>query len=215
MVAGPPRGGRGWTLLGAHPTADGASFAVWAPNAREVRVIGDFTGVGRRTRLAVRLGRQRRLGRVRPGCPAGHRYKYTIHGADGVWRDKADPMAVSTECPPATASVVFASTYRWGDEAWLARRRRGSHARGAQSRVRGAPWLVAAWSVLCDLAEQLTEYVTGLGFTHVEFLPVMEHPYGGSWGYQVTGYYAPTARLGQPGRVPATWWTGCTRPASG
>jgi 1,4-alpha-glucan branching enzyme len=186
---------RPWRTFGAHLDAGGASFAVWAPNAREVRVIGAFAGPD-----GVPLDRLDAsgawCGHVQ-GARAGDWYKFKVHGADGVWRDKADPMATRTECPPATGSVLFESGYEWGDGDWMTNRRGDLHARPMSVyEVHLGSWRPGL-SYL-DLAEQLVEHVTGLGFTHVEFLPVMEHPYGGSWGYQVTGYYAPTARFGTP-----------------
>jgi 1,4-alpha-glucan branching enzyme len=186
---------RPWRVLGAHPSDGGASFAVWAPNAREVRVIGAFTGwegvpLERRGPSGVWSGQVQ-------GARPGHWYKYKIHGADGVWRDKADPMATATECPPATASVLSASSYQWGDDGWMASRRGDAHAAPMSVyEVHLGSWRPGLSYV--EVADQLVAHVTKLGFTHVEFLPVMEHPYGGSWGYQVTGYYAPTARLGSP-----------------
>jgi 1,4-alpha-glucan branching enzyme len=186
---------RPWRVLGAHPSADGASFAVWAPNAREVRVIGAFTGW--EGVPLERLGSSGVWSGHVQGAQLGHWYKYKIHGADGVWRDKADPMATATECPPATASVVHQSSYEWSDAEWMASRRGDAHATPMSVyEVHLGSWRPGLSYV--DLADQLVAHVTKLGFTHVEFLPVMEHPYGGSWGYQVTGYYAPTARLGSP-----------------
>ncbi|MEU3453741.1 1,4-alpha-glucan branching protein GlgB [Micromonospora sp. NPDC006766] len=198
-LIGEGRHERLWEALGARVRDDGVAFAVWAPNAREVRVVGDFTGWGPDDGWPMRsLGASGVWETFVPGMPVGSRYKYRILGADGHWRDKADPLAARTELPPATASVVHRSTYEWGDAAWLARR--------ARSRPHQDPMSVyevhlGSWRPglgYRELAEQLTAYVTELGFTHVEFLPVMEHPFGGSWGYQVTGYYAPTARFGDP-----------------
>ncbi|HWI02458.1 MAG TPA: 1,4-alpha-glucan branching protein GlgB, partial [Acidimicrobiales bacterium] len=140
-----------------------------------------------------------------PGIGHGSRYKYEILTGSGHLTLKADPLAVATEAPPATASVVFESSYEWGDTDWLQRRREAN------------PWTqpmsvyechLASWRhvpeegdrplTYRELAEQLPSYLTEMGFTHVEFLPVAEHPFGGSWGYQVTSYYAPTARFGTP-----------------
>ncbi|MGH3682412.1 MAG: 1,4-alpha-glucan branching protein GlgB, partial [Natronosporangium sp.] len=186
-----------WTVLGAHPDPTGAAFAVWAPNAREVRVIGDFAGWGAYD--GVRLDRDGAgvwRGYV-AGARVGQRYKYKVHGADGSWRDRADPMATATECPPATASVLYQSHYQWGDADWMATRRGDLHtAPMSVYEVHLGSWRPGL-SYLA-LADELTGYVTDLGFTHVELMPVMEHPYGGSWGYQVSGYYAPTARFGSP-----------------
>ncbi|MGK5739545.1 1,4-alpha-glucan branching protein GlgB [Micromonospora sp. URMC 103] len=188
-----------WEALGARVFDEGVAFAVWAPNARGVRVVGEFTGWAPDDGWPMRsLGSTGVWEIFVPGVSVGARYKYRVLGADGRWRDKADPLAAYAEVPPATASVVHHSTYEWSDAAWLERR--------ARTRSHEAPMSVyevhlGSWRPglgYRKLADQLTEYVTGLGFTHVEFLPVMEHPFGGSWGYQVTGYYAPTARFGDP-----------------
>ncbi|MBM3669278.1 MAG: 1,4-alpha-glucan branching protein GlgB [Actinobacteria bacterium] len=191
-----------WTKLGAHPqTLDGisgTSFAVWAPNARGVRVVGDFDHWDGRAFPMRSLGASGVWELFLPDVGVGTRYKYRILGDDGVWRDKADPYALAAETPPATASVVFASGYTWSDREWmLARAQRDPH-RGPMTiyEVHLGSWRPGL--DYRDLARELVEYVTDLGFTHVEFLPVAEHPYGPSWGYQVSGYYAPTARFGSP-----------------
>jgi 1,4-alpha-glucan branching enzyme len=133
-----------------------------------------------------------------PDVGHGSRYKYEILGRDRVWRQKADPLAFATETPPATASVVFESSHAWKDDEWLARRSAASLHRGPMSiyEVHLASWRQGL--SYAEAAEQLAEYVTEMGFTHVELLPVAEHPFGGSWGYQVSSYYAPTARFGTP-----------------
>jgi 1,4-alpha-glucan branching enzyme len=133
-----------------------------------------------------------------PGVAAGTRYKFDICGPDGSWHRKADPMAALAGRPPATDSVVFESSYEWQDEAWLARRAEADPLREPMSvyEVHLGSWRPGL--SYTELAEQLTAYVTEMGFSHVEFLPVAEHPFGGSWGYQVTSYYAPTARFGTP-----------------
>ncbi|MET7371676.1 1,4-alpha-glucan branching protein GlgB [Micromonospora arida] len=188
-----------WEALGARVFDEGVAFSVWAPNAQGVRVVGDFTGWGADDGWPMRsLGSTGVWELFVPNARVGARYKYRVLGADGQWRDKADPLAAYAEVPPATASVVHHSTYRWDDADWLARR--------AERQPHQEPMSVyevhlGSWRPglsYRELAEQLTAYVTELGFTHVEFLPVMEHPFGGSWGYQVTGYYAPTSRFGDP-----------------
>ncbi|MET8119592.1 1,4-alpha-glucan branching protein GlgB [Micromonospora sp. NPDC005189] len=198
-LIGEGRHERLWEALGARVFDEGVAFSVWAPNARGVRVIGDFTGWGADDGWPMRsLGSSGVWELFVPNARVGARYKYRILGADGQWRDKADPLAAYAEVPPATASVVHHSTYRWSDADWLARR--------AERQPHQEPMSVyevhlGSWRPglsYRELAEQLTAYVTELGFTHVEFLPVMEHPFGGSWGYQVTGYYAPTSRFGDP-----------------
>jgi 1,4-alpha-glucan branching enzyme len=188
-----------WTVLGAHPRDGGVAFAVWAPNARGVRVFGDFTGWGAHDGWPMRsLGHSGVWEIFVPTAASGQRYKYRVLGSDGVWREKVDPLAAHTEPPPRTASVIYGSRYDWKDGDWLHRR--------AQSQAYREPMSIyevhlGSWRPglsYAELADQLTDHVTDLGFTHVEFLPVMEHPFGGSWGYQVTGYYAPTARFGEP-----------------
>lgn len=195
-----------WEVLGAHVrsydtpdgTVDGVSFAVWAPNARGITLVGDFDGwSGRATPLRA-LGSTGVWEVFVPGLSTGTRYKFRVHGADGSVVDKADPMAFATEVPPATASIVDTSTYAWRDEAWLARRATGApHAEPMSTyEVHLASWRPGL-SYL-ELAEHLVAYVRETGFTHIELLPVAEHPFGGSWGYQVTSYYAPTSRFGTP-----------------
>ncbi|MEV5767846.1 1,4-alpha-glucan branching protein GlgB [Micromonospora sp. NPDC052213] len=198
-LIGEGRHERLWEALGARVHDEGVAFAVWAPNARGVRVVGDFTGWAPDDGWPMRsLGASGVWEVFVPGASAGARYKYRILGADGHWRDKADPLAAYAEVPPATASVVHRSTYEWGDAAWLERRARRQPHQEPMSvyEVHLGSWRPGLG--YRELAEELTAYVTGLGFTHVEFLPVMEHPFGGSWGYQVTGYFAPTSRFGDP-----------------
>jgi 1,4-alpha-glucan branching enzyme len=188
-----------WTVLGAHVRPGGVAFAVWAPNAQGVRVVGDFTGWGPHDGWPMRsLGASGVWELFVPDAAAGQRYKYRILGPDGVWREKADPLARAAETPPRTASIVHASTHEWGDADWLAGRAGREPHREPMSvyEVHLGSWRPGR--SYDDLAEQLPAYVSELGFTHVELMPVMEHPYGGSWGYQVTGYYAPTARFGDP-----------------
>jgi len=189
-----------WRVLGARvrPEAGGTSFAVWAPNARGVRVIGDFNHWDGRAYPMRSLGRSGVWELLIPGVGAGAAYKYDICGPDGQWRNKADPMAGWAEQPPATASRVTESHYQWGDQRWTRER--------ADRDVLTNPTSIyevhlGSWRrglSYTDLARELTSYVTEMGFTHVEFLPVAEHPFGGSWGYQVTSYYAPTSRFGTP-----------------
>ncbi|MEU4449545.1 1,4-alpha-glucan branching protein GlgB [Actinosynnema sp. NPDC050801] len=178
-----------WEVLGAHPRSlggvSGTAFAVWAPNAAGVQVFG----------LPMR-----RLGAgvwelFVPGVEAGARYRFRVLGADGVWREKADPMAFAARLPE---SVVHASAHEWGDGSWLAARGATDWSRAPVSvyEVHLGSWRPGLG--YRELAEELADYVTGLGFTHVELMPVAEHPFGGSWGYQVTSYYAPTSRFGTP-----------------
>nr|WP_246212450.1 1,4-alpha-glucan branching enzyme [Streptomyces abyssomicinicus] len=191
-----------WKALGAHPMTHqgvtGTRFTVWAPNALGVRVTGTFNfwdGTGFPMRS---LGGSGVWELFVPAIGEGELYKFEITRPDGTRTLRADPMARRTECPPATASVITTSGYRWGDQEWLARR--------GELPAHEAPFSVyevhlASWRpglTYRQLAEQLPAYVAELGFTHVELMPVAEHPFGGSWGYQVTGFYAPTARLGTP-----------------
>jgi 1,4-alpha-glucan branching enzyme len=188
-----------WTVLGARRMGDGTAFAVWAPNALGVRVVGDFTGWGAHEGWPMRsLGKSGVWELYVPDAQVGQRYKYRILGRDGVWREKADPMARRTEVPPATASVIDESSHIWDDDAWMARRATGSLHREPMScyEVHLGSWRPGLSYE--GLADFLVGYVGWMGFTHVEFMPVMEHPFGGSWGYQVSGYYAPTARFGDP-----------------
>jgi 1,4-alpha-glucan branching enzyme len=195
-----------WNVLGAHVRryetsggpVTGVSFAVWAPSARGVRVVGDFTFWDGRSLPMRSLGSSGVWELFVPGIGGGAKYKYQILGADGHWREKADPMAFATEVPPATASVVHTPEFSWTDEQWLAHR--------AETAWHAAPISIyevhlGSWRQglsYVDLADQLVSYLSETGFTHVEFLPVAEHPFGGSWGYQVTSYYAPISRFGSP-----------------
>ena len=191
-----------WEVLGAHvrryPTATGVSFAVWAPGARGVRVVGDFNGWDGSSHPMRSLGSSGVWELFVPDLGAGTHYKFAVLGADSVWRDKADPMARQAEVPPMTASVVAESSYQWQDGDWIATRdRTQQHAAPVSCyEVHLGSWRQNLSYV--ELADQLVEYVCWLGYTHVELLPVAEHPFGGSWGYQVTSYYAPTSRFGTP-----------------
>jgi 1,4-alpha-glucan branching enzyme len=196
-----------WRVLGAHvlvldagsgQRCAGTAFAVWAPNARGVRVTADFNFWDGRAHPMRSLGGSGVWELFVPGVGDATRYKYAVCGRDGTWRDKADPMAFSAEHPPATASVVYTSSYSWGDSSWLDSRASRQPVREPMSiyEVHLGSWRPGL--SYRELAGQLVAYVADMGFTHVEFLPVAEHPFGGSWGYQVTSYYAPTSRFGSP-----------------
>ena len=195
-----------WEILGAHPRSfttpdgvvEGVSFAVWAPNAKGVSLIGEFNGWDGADAPMRVLGSSGVWELFWPGFPPGGLYKFRVHGIDGAVTDRADPMAFATEVPPHTASKVFVSGYEWSDDAWVARRAGTNPVFEAMStyEVHLGSWRPGL--SYHELAEQLTDYVVGQGFTHVELLPVAEHPFGGSWGYQVTSYYAPTSRFGSP-----------------
>ncbi|HEX4421683.1 MAG TPA: 1,4-alpha-glucan branching protein GlgB [Kofleriaceae bacterium] len=188
--------------LGAHVVDGGTYFAVWAPNATAVSVIGDWNSWrGGRDPLMPRESSGIWEGTI-AGVGHGARYKLAIVGPDGVSRDKADPFAARAEHPPATASVVWQPHHAWGDAAWLAGRG-AAFARGAPIsiyEVHAGSWRRDHNQVLGyrELGERLGAHAGALGFTHVELMPVMEHPFYGSWGYQVTGYFAPTSRYGAP-----------------
>ncbi|SHI39920.1 1,4-alpha-glucan branching enzyme, partial [Actinomyces denticolens] len=195
-----------WEVLGAHLKhysgpmggVDGVAFAVWAPNARAVRVVGDFNYWDGTASAMRSLGASGVWELFIPGVGVGARYKFEICFADGSWHQKADPMARATEVPPATASVVTTAVHEWGDEEWMERRRTTDPHSDPMSiyEVHIGSWRQGLG--YRGLADQLVPYVKEAGFTHVEFMPVAEHPFGGSWGYQVSGYYAPTARFGTP-----------------
>jgi 1,4-alpha-glucan branching enzyme len=191
-----------WEALGARPLevdgVAGVAFTVWAPAARGVAVAGDFNGWDPRRHPLRSMGASGVWEAFVPDAHVGDRYKLAIHGADGRVTLRADPLAREAEVPPATASIVTEAHHVWRDEAWMA-------GRGARHRI-DRPMAIyevhlGSWRRGLDyrgLAEELPAYVAGLGFTHVELMPVMAHPFGGSWGYQVTGYFAADARLGSP-----------------
>ena len=195
-----------WQVMGAHThvydsphgPVHGVSFAVWAPNAQGVRVVGDFNYWDGTSTPMRSLGSTGIWELFVPEIGDGTRYKFDVLGRDGIRRLKADPFANATECPPATASVVSTSHHEWADDDWMARRAATNPHTGPMAiyEVHLGSWKPGL-SYL-ELADELVAYVAEHGFTHVEFMPVMEHPFGGSWGYQVTSYYAPTARFGSP-----------------
>ncbi len=198
-----------WDALGAHPRkldgATGTAFAVWAPGARAVSVVGDFNAWNERVHPMRSLGAAGVWELFVPEAGPGHAYKFAIRGADGVVRLKADPCAQRAELPPKTGSVVFEPGHQWTDEAWLASRRAVEpHAAPISIyEVHLGSWRLNTLEgnrslTYTEQADELADYALGLGFTHVELMPVMEHPFTGSWGYQVTGYYAPTSRYGTP-----------------
>jgi 1,4-alpha-glucan branching enzyme len=195
--------------LGAHVReldgTEGTAFAVWAPAARSVSVVGDFNG------WDGRLNPMRSLGSVGiwelfvPELGAGSNYKYEIRAQNGGLLLKVDPYAFRAEVPPKNASVVFESRHEWRDDEWTTRRGDSDLWRSPVSiyEVHLGSWRLNPLEdnrslTYLELADELSDYVLDLGFTHVELLPVMEHPFSGSWGYQVTGYYAPTSRFGSP-----------------
>jgi 1,4-alpha-glucan branching enzyme len=208
-LVGQGRHERLYERLGAHVReldgVAGTAFAVWAPNARAVAVVGDFNSWDGRLHPMRSLGSSGIWELFVPGIDDGTKYKFEIRSQDGRLKIKADPVAFAAEVPPANASVVHRSRHEWSDGDWLAER--------AQLDVLRAPMSIyevhlGSWRRnpleenrslgYLELADELGDYVKDLGFTHVELMPVMEHPFAGSWGYQVTGYFAPTSRFGSP-----------------
>jgi len=202
---------RPWQVLGAHPRrldgADGTAFAVWAPNARRVSVTGAFCNWHPD---AVPMTLDQATGvweRFVPGVRAGDRYRYVVRGADGRVRHKADPYAQSMDAPPGSAShVATPSAHAWSDDAWLAER---PHRDLQRSPVRIYEVHLGSWRrgprgrflTYEELGPVLAEHCRRNGFTHVELLPLAEHPFYASWGYQVTALHAPTARYGTPDQL--------------
>jgi 1,4-alpha-glucan branching enzyme len=177
---------------------DGTSFAVWAPSAQGVRLVGDFNYWDGRAHPMRGMGSSGVWELFVPGIGDGTHYKFEVLGRDGVWRQKADPVAFATEIPPATASVVFTPKHEWADGEWMEQRAKTDALTSPMSiyEVHLGSWRHGL--SYRELADQLVGHVSFLGFTHVEFLPVAEHPFGGSWGYQVSSYFAPTSRFGSP-----------------
>ena len=193
-----------WDVLGSHVRRDsegeliGTAFAVWAPNARSVSLICDNNFWDRKSNPMIPLGSNGLWEIFIPDLGPGTKYKFAIEGRDGKWVDHADPMARQTEVPPHTASIVNESNYQWSDASWMT------------NRAMYQPWKspvsvyevhLGSWKpglTYRELAKELGDYVLSQGFTHIEFLPVTEHPYSPSWGYQVTSYFAPTSRFGTP-----------------
>ncbi|MGH3732437.1 MAG: 1,4-alpha-glucan branching protein GlgB [Acidimicrobiales bacterium] len=194
------------TKLGAHFTSEmGTSFALWAPNAQTVAVMGDFNYWNPTNRMLSSRESSGIWEGVVPEAKLGDVYKYVITAANGTPLEKADPFALCAEAPPRTGSVIWDLSYQWRDAQWMSQR--------GQRIALDAP--VSVYEVHLgswrrdpndpgrhfgyrDIAAPLIEHVTGCGFTHVEFLPLMEHPFYGSWGYQTTGFFAPTRRYGDP-----------------
>ncbi len=194
-----------YRLMGCHPRADGARFAVWAPNAQAVSVIGEFNGWRYDANPAAARADGTGIWEAEvAGVQPGQAYKFAILTRAGHWLEKADPFARRAEKPPATGSIVHApDAYAWNDDGWM--RSRATHS------AQDAPMSVyevhlgswrrspdGSWLGYRDIAPQLAAYAVRMGFTHVELLPVTEHPFYGSWGYQTTAYFAPTARYGTP-----------------
>ncbi len=196
-----------WERLGArvveHLGVRGTAFAVWAPNARGVALVSDANGWDDRTLPMRMLGDSGVWEIFVPGVGAGLQYKFSVIGADGSVILKADPLARQAQTPPDTASIVTEPAHAWGDAAWIEKRDSTDPTRSPMSIYevhlgswrRGADGEVLGYR---EIAPLLAEHCERMRFTHVELLPVAEHPFGGSWGYQVTSYYAPTSRHGSP-----------------
>ncbi|MBI4219736.1 MAG: 1,4-alpha-glucan branching enzyme, partial [Chloroflexi bacterium] len=196
--------------LGAHPlpreNPEGTYFAVWAPNAKNVAVVGDFNRWDRDANPLAPRGNSGIWEGFITGVVEGTVYKFRVASRySGYAVDKADPFAFATEMPPHTASVVCNLAYEWGDAAWMASRRERNSLTSpvAIYEVHPGSWIRVPEDGnrslnYRELAVKLAEHVTRMGFTHVEFLPIMEHPFFGSWGYQTSGYFAPTRRYGWP-----------------
>jgi 1,4-alpha-glucan branching enzyme len=193
-----------WKALGAQVKRDesgallGTAFSVWAPNAQAVSLIGDHNFWDRNSHQMHRIGSSGIWEIFVADIGVGTKYKFAVCGIDARWVDHADPMARATEIPPLTASVVEESTYQWNDQVWIQKRSQFQSWRSAVSvyEVHLGSWKIGL--SYKELAVDLVEYIQQQGFTHVEFLPVTEHPYGPSWGYQVTSFFAPTSRFGSP-----------------
>jgi 1,4-alpha-glucan branching enzyme len=193
--------------LGAHKQTlkgvDGYAFAVWAPNARSVRVVGTFNSWDGRLNPMRSMGSSGIWEIFIPDLPENHLYKFEVVAAQGNLVLKTDPYAFATEAPPSNACITYTSDYEWADDRWLTHRQEWDPYKSPMSTYE---MHLGSWRRDSDggvlgyreLAPLLAEYLTEMGFTHVELLPVAEHPFGGSWGYQVSNYFAPTARYGSP-----------------
>jgi 1,4-alpha-glucan branching enzyme len=189
-----------------HENQAGAYFAVWAPNADLVYVMGDFNQWRYEDLLLQPLASSGIWHGFVPGVKAGQSYKFRLHSKFmGYKVDKADPFAVHAETPPFTASKVWRLDYNWGDEAWLKKRRKNDLMHEPMSIYemhlgswRRDPVQAERFLSYREIAPLLCDYLTSQNFTHAEFLPIMEHPFYASWGYQTTGYFAPSSRYGTP-----------------
>ncbi|GEM_PF-1156133 len=188
-----------------HNNVEGTYFAVWAPNAVYVTVKGDFNGWSRDSNPLKARGLTGIWECFIPGVKKGDVYKYHIVSRNGYEVEKADPMALAYETPPKTASVIWDSEYTWNDSEWMKKRGKST---SLNTPISIYELHIGSWMRVPEegnrslsyreLAPKLTEYVQQMGFTHVEFLPITEHPFYASWGYQATGYFAPTSRYGTP-----------------
>ena len=191
-----------WKVLGAqhkqHEGVWGTGFAVWAPHAQAARVIGDFNDWSGTAHAMRRLGNDGLWEIFIPGTQRGQTYKFELLTAAGSWVTRADPFANHTEVPPLTASKITTAEFEWTDTDWMEARAATNPHNQAMSvyEMHLGSWRPGLG--YREIAEPLIGYLSSLGYTHVEFMPLAEHPFGGSWGYQVTGYFAPTSRFGSP-----------------
>ncbi|MDR3638938.1 MAG: 1,4-alpha-glucan branching protein GlgB [Isosphaeraceae bacterium] len=201
---------RSYEKLGAHSAehdgATGTAFAVWAPNASALSIVGDFNGWDPQAHPMTPRGRAGLWERFVPGVGQGASYRYSVVGRGGARIEKADPYGFAAQIRPDTASKVWnVSDFAWTDSAWMANRR-GSNSLGAPIaiyEVHLGSWMRVPeeggrWLTYREVAPKLADYAAEMGFTHVELMPIAEHPFDGSWGYQPTGFYAPTSRFGTP-----------------
>jgi 1,4-alpha-glucan branching enzyme len=194
--------------LGAHPDATGTWFAVWAPNAAAVDVLGDFDGWHGQPLSPI--GGSGIWSAHVAGAVAGQSYRYAISTQHGERMEKSDPVGAAANVPPSTASVIATLDHEWGDEAWMARRRERV---APDAPISIYELHLGSWGRIAtpgrrfptydEMADPIADHVLAHGFTHVELLPIMEHPFYGSWGYQTTGYFAPTSRYGSPQQLMA------------
>jgi len=209
-LIGEGRHHRLYERLGAQPRiiddANGVNFSVWAPNAKCVQVVGDFNNWDGRQHNAKPLEHVGIWELYIPEAKVGDKYKYRILNLNDEWIDKSDPLGFAAELPPLTASIVSdLQTYQWDDSVWMAKRR-DSDPRQAPMNIyevhlgswQKGPGRTHGWLDYRDLAKRLVDYCHRMHFTHVELMPITEHPFTGSWGYQTVGYFAPTSRHGSP-----------------
>ena len=209
-LIGEGRHHRLYDRLGAQPriidNAAGVNFAVWAPNAKSVQVVGDFNDWDGRDHTARMLEHLGIWELFVPDASVGDKYKYRIHNQNGEWIDKSDPVGFAAELPPLTASIVTdLHNYQWNDGDWMSQRHDWNPLQSPMNTYevhlgswQKGPGRTHGWLDYRDLAKRLVDYCHRMHFTHVELMPITEHPFTGSWGYQTVGYFAPTSRHGKP-----------------
>ncbi len=193
-------------VFGAHPFerggAEGVRFTVWAPGARAVHVYGDFNGWNDWNRELSPIGSTGVWSAFVEGAKPGDKYKYIIETAKGDKLIKSDPFAFWSELRPSTASVVWDMGFEWSDQRWIAKREKSNHFKEPKNiyEVHAGSWRKNGdfFYNYRQLADELVPYVKDMGYTHIELLPLMEHPFDGSWGYQITGFFSATSRYGTP-----------------